>query len=74
MRTFKTKQDEIESLQKDIRDNERKLVSHLRRITSDKIQLHSQAIKQPADYGITKAEFHNILKKATKPESGTGQS
>lgn len=67
MGTFKAKQNEIDSLQKSIRDNERQLASHLRDITSDKVRLHSQAIKKPADYGITQAEFHDILKRATKP-------
>ena len=67
MRIFKAKQNEIESLQRDIRNNERQLAGHLKNITSDRIQLHSRAIKQPVDYGITQAEFHDILKKASKP-------
>lgn len=75
MRKFKAKQQEIDSLQRDIRDNERQLASHLKNITSDKTQLHSQVIKKPTDYGITQAEFHEILKRASKPpksESGQG--
>lgn len=65
MRTFKAKQSEIDLLQKDIRGNERQLASHLKNITSDKMRLRSQATKQPADYGITQAEFHDMLKKAS---------
>lgn len=67
MEIFKAKQSEIDSLQKDIHDRERQLISHLQTITSDKTKLRSQAIKAPIDYGITQAEFHNILKKASKP-------
>ena len=78
METFKAKQNEIDSLQKDIHDRERQLASHLKLITSDKTKLRSQAIKKPVDYGITQAEFHDILKKASKPtikpESGQEQS
>lgn len=67
MEIFKAKQSEIDSLQKDIHDRERQLVSHLQTITSAKTKLRSQAVKTPVDYGITQAEFHNILKKASKP-------
>jgi type I restriction enzyme M protein len=67
MKIFKAKQNEIDSLQRDIRNNERQLAGHLKNITSDKIQLHSQAIKNPTDYGITQAEFHSLLGKAVKP-------
>jgi len=49
MERFKTKQNEIDSLEKDIRDRERQLAGHLKNITSDKIKLHSQAIKKPID-------------------------
>jgi type I restriction enzyme M protein len=76
MATFKTKQGEIDSLRKDIRNREKQLASHLKSITSDKPKLHSQAIKKPVDFGITQAEFHDILKRASKPikpESGSGQ-
>jgi type I restriction enzyme M protein len=67
MKAFKARQEEIDSLQKDIRDNERQLASHLKNITSDKPKLKSQVVKEVRDYGITQAEFHDILKKASKP-------
>jgi len=67
MRTFKARQQEIDALQRGIRDNEKQLASHLRNITSDKAKLRSQAVKQPMDYGITRTEFHDILKRASKP-------
>jgi len=67
MKTFRTKQGEIESLEKDIRNKERQLKGQLKTITSDKGEIQSRAIKQPTDYGITQAEFHEILKRAAKP-------
>ena len=75
MATFKAKQQEIDTLQKNIRENEKRLAGHLKNITSDRIQLHSQAIMKPTDSGITQADFHEILKRAVKPpkpESGRG--
>lgn len=38
MKTFIAKQGEIDSLRKDIRDNERQLVGHLKNITSEKME------------------------------------